>query len=708
VNISLRNYGQFVYRHARLVLVLAGAALVVVAVLGVGAFSKLTGGGFQDPNAESTKAQKLVDDKFGGSTNLVLLVHAKSGDADTPAVRAAGTRLAAALTAEPDVHNVASYWTTGAPALRSTDGRDALIAAHVAGDNKKLDDRTAALIGRYTGTAYSAGGAVSVKAGGDAAASHDVPGEVTKSLAVAEAIAVPLTLLLLVLVFGGLVAASLPLIIGMIAIFGTFAELFVLGSLTNVSVFAINITTALGLALGVDYALLLVSRFREQLTAGDSVEDAVVTTVRTAGRTILFGAATVAIALSALLVFPLYFLRSFAYAGIGVVIVAAVAALVVIPALLSVLGTRVNRGRLPWAGRWTPESAFWGRLASTVMRRPALTALPVALVLLILALPLLGVSFGTPDSGVLPKHSPSRQVSDTLESRFAGNASAGVDIVTTGPVDAAALTAYADRISHLPGVAKVDTLSHQPGPQRLSVLTTLEPKSGKAQDLVRQIRATPDPGGVETLVGGVDAELIDTKHSIGGRLPLAGLMVVLTTFVILFLFTGSVVQPLRALLLNGLSLASTLGAMTWIFQGGHLSSLLGFTPRPMDTAMTVLLFCITFGLSMDYEVIVTSRIKELHDEGKSPAAAVTVGLSRTGRIVSTAAALMAVSFLAFGTGTVSFLQMFGLGSGLAILLDATLVRGVLVPATLRLLGRAAWYAPGPLRRVSARVRLSET
>ncbi|MFL6073024.1 MAG: MMPL family transporter [Mycobacteriales bacterium] len=695
------------YRHARLVLVLAGAAMVVVAVLGVGAFGKLTSGGFQDPNAESTKAQKLVDDRFGGSTNVVLLVHAKSGDADSPAVRAAGTRLAAALAAEPDVHNVASYWTTGAPVLKSTDGRDALVAMHVGGEDKTLDDRTGALIGRYTGSAYSGGGAVTVKAGGTAAASHDVPGEVSKSLALAEAIAVPLTLLLLVLVFGGLVAASLPLVIGVIAIFGTFAELFVLGSITNVSVFAINLTTALGLALGVDYALLLVSRFREQLTAGNSVEDAVVTTVRTAGRTILFGAATVAIALSALLVFPLYFLRSFAYAGIGVVIVAAVAALVVIPALLSVLGTRVNRGRLPWAGRWTPESAFWGRLAGTVMRRPALTALPVALVLLILALPLLGVSFGTPDSGVLPKHSSSRQVSDALETRFAGNASAAVDIVT-GPVDQAALSAYAGRISHLPGVVKVDTLSHQPGPQRLSVVTTLEPKSGKAQELVRQIRATPAPGGVETLVGGEDAELIDTKHSIGSRLPVAGLIVVLTTFVILFLFTGSVVQPLRALLLNGLSLASTLGVMTWIFQGGHLSSVLGFTPRPMDTAMTVLLFCITFGLSMDYEVIVTSRIKELHDEGQSPAAAVTVGLSRTGRIVSTAAALMAVSFLAFGTGSVSFLQMFGLGSGLAILLDATLVRGVLVPAVLRLLGRAAWYAPGPLRRVSARVRLSET
>jgi RND superfamily putative drug exporter len=718
----LHRYGAFIYRRAQIVLVVSGVILIAAAVLGVGAFGKLKSGGFTDPAAQSTKAQQLINSRFGGQSNLVLLVHARTGTVDSPAAAGAGQALAGALAGEPNITNVVSYWGARAPSLKSTDGVDAMVLAHIVGDDDHLTTQAKALIAKYAVD----NDAVMIRAGGRAAANVDVNSQVTKSLAIAEAIAVPLTLLLLVLAFGSVVSAMLPLAIGGVAIMGTFAELYALGSITDVSIFAINLTTALGLGLGIDYALLMVSRFREQLAAGDSVEAAVAHTVATAGRTIVFGAATVAAALAALLVFPVYFLRSFSYAGMGVVVIAAAGGLVVLPALLAVLGPRINKGRVPWSrAALSSESGMWRRIAGAVMRRPALAALPVIAVLLLAAAPLLHISFGTPDQGVLPTSATSRQVADRLSTGFAGNDAAAITVVTTGQVAPDALSAYARQLSTLRGVVRVDGsagtfAAGQAGPmvgndaalgrpdaQQLSVVSNLPTKSAAAQALVAAVRAVPVPDGVTRLVGGQDAELVDTRHSIGQRLPIGGLLIVLTTFVVLFLFTGSIVQPVRALLLNALSLAATLGVLTWIFQDGHLASLLGFTARPMDTAMTVLLFCIAFGLSMDYEVIVISRIKELHDRGESTADAISAGMARTGRIVSTAAALLAVTFFAFGTSTVSFLQMFGIGSGLAILIDATLVRGVLVPVFMRVFGAASWYSPAPLRRVHARIALSE-
>lgn len=717
----LERLGGFVYRHARLVLAVTVVALACAAVLGLGAFGKLRTGGFDDPNSQSSRAAAVIDDRFGGQTNLVLLVHAPTGSVDSAAVRTAGRQLTARLTHEPNVTGVSSYWSTNAPAMKSRDGTNAVVVAHVVGDDTQVMTRTNDLLPRYV----TSSGPVTVAAGGDAAVSQDITSQVGRDLAIAESIAVPITALLLVLAFGSVVAALLPLVIGLVAIVGTFAELSILGDVTDVSVFAINLTTALGLALGVDYALLLVARFREQLVAGADTASAVVTTVRTAGRTIAFSAATVVAALATLMVFPQFFLRSFAFAGMGVVAIAAVAALLVVPALLTVLGTRVNALRLPWSrvDRRGPSSPMWRRVASTVGRRPVVAALPVVAVLLLVAVPLAGVTFGTPDQRVLPAGAPSRQVADTLQDSFAGFGHAAADVVTTGPAGADSLRAYAARVSALPGVLDVSTgagtFAHgspvgpgmagfgRPDAQRLSVATDLVPKSTGAADLVRAIRAIPGPGGTGTLVGGTDAEQIDATSSIGARLPLAVLLILLSTFVLLFAFTGSVVQPIRALVLNALGLSATLGAMVWIFQDGHLAGWLGFTPQPTDTSMTVLLFCVAFGLSMDYEVILTSRIKELHDGGASTSDAVTEGLARTGRIVSTAAGLLAVSFFAFGTSSVSFLQMFGLGSGMAILVDAILVRGVLVPASMALLGRLAWYAPAPLRRLHGRMALRE-
>ncbi|MFJ2949987.1 MMPL family transporter [Streptomyces sp. NPDC087226] len=715
---------EFTIRRSRLVLVVAVLAVALMGVLGAGAFGKLLGGGFDDPSSESTRAAEVIDEKFGGETNLVLLVRADAGRIDAPAAERSGNALADELSADERLTNVVSYWETGSEDLRSRDGREAMVLAHVKGDETEQRENAKEVLDVYTGSYEDV---LTVRAGGGAAVGGDMSTQVVEDLVLAEAIAIPLTLLLLLFVFGSVVAALLPLVIALIAIIGSFAQLSLLASVTDVADTATNLTTALGLGLGIDYALLMVSRFREQLAAGASVDDAVRRTVNTAGRTVAFSAATVAAALGALLVFPQYFLRSCGFAGVGVVAIAAIATLLVMPALLAVLGHRVNSGRLPWAKpeRSGTRAPMWGRLARTVMRRPVLTALPVLAVLVLAASPLLGITFGTPDERVLPEDAGSRQVATALRENFDGSEEAALHIVIDARVDKAPLEAYATELSRLEGVLRVEagtggyTDGHATagGPgnaslgrddaQRITVVSGLVPRSEAAQELVADIRAVDPPAETHPLVGGVDAQLVDSKDSIGGRLPIAVALVALTTFVLLFLFTGSVVQPLRALVLNLISLGATLGVMTWIFQDGNLSSLLGFTAQPMEVAMTVLMFCIAFGLSMDYEVFVTSRIKELHDAGQGNEDAVANGLGHTGRIVSAAAFLLAVSFFAFGTAKISFMQMFGLGSGLAILIDALAVRGVLVPAAMRVLGRSAWYAPPFLRRFHDRFGLSE-
>ena len=619
--------GSFVVRRARLVLVAAMLAVVGFGVLGFGAFGKLQTGGFQDPGAGSTTAQTLTDQRFGGSDGVVLLVHAEAGTVDNAPARVAGAEAARRLAAVPGVSNVVSYWQTRNPGLRSKDGKYALVLGSTRSDHDLTSSELASL--------QSHSRLVDVTVGGGSAIVNDILKQVTKSLRSAEGIAVPIILALLVLAFGSVVAALLPLAIGVIAILGTFAELFVLGSVTNVAVYSINLTTALGLALSIDYSLLMVSRFREELGRGQEPARAVMRSVQTAGRTIVFSGTTVVAALAVLLIFPMYFLRSFAYAGIGVVLISMAAAVVVLPALLAVLGRRVNSGRLPWARNREPSAAapFWGRLAGQAMRRPALIAIPVLAVLVLIALPLRHIQFGTPDDRVLPATTQSRAVGDVLRADFTGNSATALNVITDGPLDRAALAAYATRLSDLAGVARVETsvatfvqgetvpnsadpTLARPTAQRLSVVSAADPRSNASKDLVRTVRDLPAPDGVRVYVGGQTAELIDTTHAIGTRLPLAGLLILLTTFIVLFLFTGSVVQPIRALVLNGVTLAATAGLLVWIFQEGHLSGGLHFTALPVDTNMLVLLVCITFGLSMDYEVIVLSRIKELHDQGR--------------------------------------------------------------------------------------------
>jgi len=544
-------------------------------------------------------------------------------------------------------------------------------------------------------------------------------------------------------VFGGLVAAALPLAVGVVSVLGTFFTLFVVTQFTDVSIFSINLVTALGLGLAIDYSLFIVSRYREELARGRTVEQAVIRTVETAGRTVAVSAITVAVSLSALLVFPLYFLRSFAYAGIGVTLVSVISSILTLPALLAVLGHRVNSlkvfGRTPRPVN--PDGGFWHRVAMFVMRRPVAIATTVIAVLVLLGLPFLHVNFGVPDQRVLPADSPARAVSDRLATEFTSAEASAFPVVATAATDATdeSISSFAQTMSSLPGVARVDaptgryaagalligpdpsldafrstvapdgTETTSPTAVRFSVVPSVEPISTAGEQLVTDIRRldASSIGGVQ--VGGASAALVDSKAAIGDKLPLAAGIIALSTFVLLFLMFGSVVVPLKAIVLNLLSLTATFGAMVWIFQEGHLSSLLGFTPTGLtDTTTPILMFCIAFGLSMDYEVFLLSRIKEEHDRTGDNTASVAAGLEKTGRIVTAAAGLLAITFIAFSTSGISFIKLFGLGLTLAVLMDATLVRAFLVPAFMKLAGEANWWAPRWMQAIHRRIGFSES
>jgi RND superfamily putative drug exporter len=511
-----------------------------------------------------------------------------------------------------------------------------------------------------------------------------------------------------------------------LAIGGALLTLLVMSTVTDVSVFGINLVTALGIGLGIDYALCVVSRFREELARGADVEDAVLTTVRTSGRTIVFSALTVALALASMLVFPLFFLRSFAYAGIPVVLAALVGALLPLPALLAVLGRRVDRFTVLRSATRPSDSGLWLRVATAVMRRPVAVAVPVVLVLGVLVLPFLGASWGQADDRALPPSDQARQAGDLLRAHFPQGEGSALTVVLPGRDDPAAVASYAAAVSRVRGVDRVDgpdgswsrgrivaapttvtaTRFRSAGGSWLSVTPGIDPFSTGGAALVRTLRALPAPG--TALVGGAGAVSLDTVDAVEGRLPWALAVVGVSTFVLLFLFTGSVVLPAKALVLNLLSLSATFGAMVWVFQDGHGSGLLGFTATgSLQIAIAVLMFCVTFGLSMDYEVFLLSRIKEEYDRTGDNNRAVALGLQRSGRIVTAAAALMAVVFVAFATSRVSTIKMMGLGIALAIVVDATLVRALLVPAFMRLAGEWNWWAPGPLRRLHSRAGLTE-
>jgi RND superfamily putative drug exporter len=720
--------GHFTVRRRRLVLALTVLVVILAGVVGGGVFERLSNGGFADPGAESSRAADLLEDEFGaGAPNVVLLVTANDGDVDSPAVADVGQALTQELADYPQADDVVSYWSLGSPPpLRSEDGTEALVVGRLAGDQDEWQDVADGLADEFNGD--RADGAVTVAVGGPVEIFNQIGETIEGDLARAESVAVPVTLVLLIIVFGGIVAALLPVGVGMLAVLGAFFVLWVTTTVTDVSVFSINLVTAMGLGLAIDYSLFVVSRFREELHAGRSVDDAVVRTVETAGRTVAFSALTVAASLSALFIFPLFFLRSFAYAGIGVILVAMLASLVSLPAVLAMLGTRVDKLRV-FRHREAPAvgTGFWHRLAMTVMRRPLIVTVAVVTFLVILGLPFFHVVFGSPDHRVLPEGNPAREVSEALEQDFASHEADAFPVVAVGGADEASIDAYAAELSALPGVTRVDALTGRYadgalliGPDAtmaqfegddatwLSVVPSVEPISSEGEDLVNAVRDADAPFD-QVLVGGMSAQQVDTKASIFGLAPWAALWIAVATFVLLFLMFGSILVPLKALVLNTLSLTATFGAMVWIFQEGHGAGLLDFTATGLtDTTTPILMFCVAFGLSMDYEVFLLSRIKEEHDRTGDNEAAVALGLEHTGRIVTAAALLLAVTFLSFATSGITFIKLFGLGLAMAVVMDATIVRALLVPAVMKLAGEANWWAPKPLKRLQERIGLSES
>ncbi|MEV0484670.1 MMPL family transporter [Streptomyces sp. NPDC050508] len=706
----LGGWARFVTARPRLSLLVALVLTALAVVAGSGVADRLGSGGWEDPTAQSTYATKALEREFPASQpNLLLLVDSGSASVDDPAVTAEAARLTARLTAERGVIGVGSYWQTKSPSLRAKDGHEALIAAHITGDEKAMSNTLDRIAPALRGTH----GPVRVKIGGIVAVRHEIQTTIQEDLARAEMIALPVTLLLLVMVFGSAIAALLPLGIGIVAILGTNAVLRGLTEFTDVSVFAMNLTTALGLGLAIDYALFIVRRFREELSTGAEPLTAIATTLRTAGRTVLFSALTVAVSLAAMLVFPMYFLRSFAYAGIAVVLLAAAAALILLPAALLLLGHRVNsldlrrlfrRGRPARASG--EEGTAWARTASLVMRRAPFFALATTAVLVLLGLPFLGVKFGTADDRQLPSGAESHVVQQDIRDGFPGNPGGTLEVLAEGRATPAQYTAYKAGISRLPEVVRVDGPVVQGDSAYFTVLPKGEAVGDTAQRLVGDLRATDAPFTTE--VTGTAAVLVDSKHAIASRLPWAVALITVVTLLLVFLLTGSVVIPLQAVLLNALSLTAMFGAVVWVFQDGHLSGLLGFTSTgSIETTLPVLMFCVAFGLSMDYGVFLLSRIKEEYDRTGDHNQAVRHGLQRTGGLITAAAVILAVVMVAIGTSRIANTKMLGLGIALAVLMDAMIVRSLLVPAVMKLTGRATWWAPGWLRKLHERFGLSE-
>ncbi len=691
-----------------------GAATVFVVlggIWGTQVFGALITGGFDDPASESSRALERAEATLGRTGNDIVVLYTSADlTVDDPAYGQAVTDALDGLPGDV-VTAAATYWSTGSPALVSEDRRSTYAVLTLAGDEAERIDGLNEIEDQL------AAPGLQTQVGGITAVSRDIGERVAADIAFAETISIPVLLVLLVIVFGSVVAASLPLTIGVLAIVGAFAALRGLSDVTDVSVFSINVVTILGLGLAIDYGLFMTGRFREEIARGRDVEEAIAHTMATAGRTVAISGVTVAISLSGLLIFPMAFLRSMGFGGLSAVLVAMVAALTVLPALLAVLGRRVDAlsvrrllRRRPPADPVAPvrgEHGFWYRLAHSIMRRPVTYAVAVLAVLLLAGAPFLRVEFGGIDPRVLPEGTESRVVSETVDRDFVQNSQLPIEAIVTAR-DEAGLERYVDDVRAVDGVTAAEVTAQAGEVARVTVLYAGDPISAQTRDLVRQIRDVPAPPGGDVLVGGLTAELADQLEAIGDLLPWMALIVVGATFVLLFLAFGSVVLPVKAIVMNILSLGASFGALVLIFQDGHLSGLLDFTSTgTLEATQPILVLAVVFGLSMDYEVFLMSRIREVYDRTGDNTLAVAVGLQRTGRIITSAALLILVVIGLFSISGITFIKLVGVAMLIAVLVDATIVRALLVPATMRLLGTANWWAPAPLRRFYERHGLHE-
>jgi uncharacterized membrane protein YdfJ with MMPL/SSD domain len=701
----LARLAGFAHRRRRRIAIAAVALAVLAGAIGGSVAERLGPYSADDPDTEAVQASDRLEQATGADDEVGLAVLVRtSGDVRSPDGRTKVDRVAAKLRRDPGVGGVVTYFELRDPALLSRDRHATYVVGSLraSADEEEVVDSVRDQLRSEPG----------VLVGGEAAAQADANQIVREDLARAEMLAFPILLLLSFWFFRSLVAALLPLLVGGLSIVFTFLALRVASEAVELSVFALNLVIALGLGLAIDYSLFVVSRYREEVARHGAGRNALARTLSSAGRTVLYSSLTVAAALAALLVFPQRFLYSMGLGGMIVALIAATVALVVLPAVLALLGERVN-GLAPRRLRRAAEAeargdraGSWYRLSRFVMRRPGRVAVASAALLVALGVPFLGIRFIAIDPTVLPERNEARMVEDALRAEFPPFRTSPVVLVAETPPGRAA-EGFAERLRRLDGVAAASRPRRvDEGLTRIDVVSRNPALSEGSQELVRTIRDLPAP--FEVGVTGRTADFVDQKSSLADHIPIALALLAATTFSLLFLMTGSVVLPLKALVMNLLTLSATFGLLVLVFQDGRLEGLLDYTSQgALESTQPLFLFAVAFGLSTDYGVFLLSRIKEARDAGASDREAVALGLERTGRIVTAAALLFCVAIGAFATSSIVFIKELGLGTALAVLIDATIVRALLVPALMELLGRRNWWAPRPLRRLHARFGLAE-
>jgi RND superfamily putative drug exporter len=690
--------GHLAVRRKMLVVIASAVIIGIAAGVGSLVFARLSSAGYSDPGSDSAKAYNYLHGTLGTKDPGVVLIF-DGGKSTVGQISSEATKIENSVRGENGVQRTVSYWSAGnAPQLASRDGKAGYLFVYLTVDGL---DKSSKIAGDLQAKYDKQIGNIRVYATGFSVFGHTINARISKDLAKSESFAIPLTFLALAFVFGGLIAASMPLVVGVSAILGSFFLVWLISLTTDVSIFALNLITGLGLGLGIDYALLIVNRFREELHAGKSVEESIVKTMDTAGRTVFFSGLTVAVTLGSLVLFPQFFLKSFAYGALAVVLVAIAGALTTLPALLAIAGPRIDKFVVRKSAITPKEDGRWAATARLVMKRPVAVVFTVLAILAIIAAPIKNIAFSQVDDRVLPKSDKSAVAAQVQRDRFPGNEANPIEvIIPNASSQSPAIAKYVNDLSKISGIIHVVPPSIVADTARIQAISDISPRTPSAEKQIVAIRAINSPSG--TLVGGVAADYTDSQNGIAHTLPWIFLWIGVSVLILLFLFTGSILLPIKAILLNAVSLTVTLGVLTWIFVDGHLSNLLGgFTlTGSLDTSTVVLIAVLTFGLSMDYELFLLSRIKEEHLAGKSTIESVATGLQRSARIISAAAVLLAIVFASFITSGVTLVKMMGFGVAFAILLDATVVRGLLVPALMRLFGEANWWAPNSLKRFS--------
>ena len=691
--------GHLMYRRRKAAVIFFIVGILAAGGVGSLVFNRLDSGGYSNPKSDSYKVYDYIHKTLKVTDPTVaIVVDAGETDVSDPTVTQKALALEAKIAKEPGVTKTLSYWSSGQPAsLKSTDGKAAFILVYGKGDAFSPESSK---LGAYFQDHYDGKvDGLTLYSGGVGVVGNAITKKISKDLSISEAISIPLTFILLAFVFGALAASAMPLVVGVAAILGAFFILYLISLFTTVSIYALNLTTGMGLGLGIDYALLMVNRFREELHHGNSVEDSLITTLKTAGKTVFYSGLTVFVTLLSLTFFPLPFLKSFGYAGTSVVALAVAGALFGLPPILALVGPKVDKGVIRRSAITPKEDGRWAQTARMVMKRPVAVVLLALIVLGIFAAPLKNIAFSQGDSRMLPASNPAAIATAIQASRFPGQTSNPIEIIVmNGAGKDAEIAAYSAELAKVPGVVAVTPPQTYGSDIRIVAYESMLPRTPEAQKMIHDVRAVQSPEG--TLVGGVAADYTDSQDGIAHTLPWALGWIALSVLILIFIFTGSIILPIKAVLLNFLSLAATMGALTWVFIDGHLQWLVGsFTlTGTLDTSIVILISVVVFGLSMDYELFLLSRIREEHMAGKSNIESVATGLQRSARIITAAAVLLAVVFAAFITSGVTSIKSMGFGVALAVILDATIVRALLVPALMRLFGERNWWAPRWMQR----------